>query len=146
MSLSVIAIPVFLDTNTDSTHLVRQWARLYHYGHFYMPAVSVATTGLYEYVGLRNRASHRKQWLIYTAAGAITITMVPFTWLMMGPTNDRLFRLLAVASASASASAVDLGVLQGLVVRWAWLHIVRSVFPMVGAILGLVGVLQELGR
>lgn len=143
MSLSTIVIPVFLDTDTESTRLVRQWARLYHYGHLYMPAVSVAVTGLYGYAALRKRASNRKQWLIYAAAGATTITMVPFTWLMMVPTNNTLFRLEALAS--ATASAVDLSTVQELVVRWAWLHVVRSVFPLVGAILGLVGVLRELG-
>ena len=61
----------------------------------------------------------------------------------MDPTNTALFRLEALAS--ATASAVDLNAAQELVVKWAWLHVVRSVFPMVGAILGLVGVLQELG-
>ncbi|KAA6412020.1 MAG: noranthrone monooxygenase [Lasallia pustulata] len=140
MSLSAIVVPVFLDTDTESTHLVRQWARLYHYGHLYMPAVSVAATGLYGYVALRKRASNRNQWFIYAAAGATTITMVPFTWLMMAPTNTTLFRLEALAS--ATASAVELSTVQELVVRWAWLHVVRSVFPLVGAILGLVGVLQ----
>ena len=79
---------------------------------------------------------------LYTAAGATTITMVPFTWLM-APTNNTLFRLEALAS--AMASAVDLSAVQELVVRWAWQHVVRSVFPLGGAILGLVGVLQELG-
>ena len=143
MSLSAIGIPVFLDTDTNSTHLLRQWARLYHYGHIYMPSISVAATGLFAYGALRKRASNRKQWLIYAAAGATTITMVPFTWVMMDPTNNTLFRLEALAS--ATASAVDLSAAQELVVKWAWLHVVRSVFPMVGAILGLVGILQELG-
>ena len=52
---------------------------------------------------------------LYTAAGATTITMVPFTWLMMAPTNNTLFRLEALAS--AMASAVDLSAVQELVVR-----------------------------
>jgi hypothetical protein len=136
-------IPVFLDTDAEPTHLLRHWARLYHYGHIYMPTVCVATCGLYGYTVLSKRASNRKQWLIYAAAGATTITMVPFTWLMMAPTNNTLFRLEALAS--APASAVDLITVQEIVVRWAWLHVVRSMFPLVGAILGLVAVLQEVG-
>lgn len=143
MSLSAIGVPVFLDTNTESAQLLRQWARLYHYGHIYMPAVSVAATSLYAYVAMRKRAAKSKQWSKYALAGAVTITMVPFTWLMMVPTNNTLFGLLALAS--ATASAVDLSNLQGLVVKWAWLHVVRSLFPLFGAILGLTGVLQELG-
>lgn len=145
MSLSVIVIPVFLDTDTEPTQLIRHWARLYRYGGFYMPALSVAVTGLYGYSALRKRTSNRKQWLIYAAAGATTITMVLFTLLMMAPTNNILLRMEALASASATASAVGLSTVQDLVVRWAWLHVVRSVFPLVGAILGLVGILQEFG-
>ncbi|KAL9066485.1 MAG: hypothetical protein Q9161_007548 [Pseudevernia consocians] len=143
MSLFAVGIPVFLDTNTESAHLLRQWARLYHYGHIYMPAVSIAVTGLYAYVALRKYTSNRKQWSTYAAAGATTITMVPFTWLMMTSTNNTLFRMEALAS--ATASAVVLSSVQEIVVRWAWLHFFRSVFPLLGAILGLKGVLQELG-
>lgn len=109
-----------------------------------MPSVSVATTGLYAYTALRKRAASRKQWFTYVLAGTTTIAIVPFTWLMMAPTNNALFRLLE-ASTSATVSVVDLSTVQELVVRWAWLHVVRSVCPMVGAILGLLGVLQELG-
>ena len=143
MGLSAIVVPVLLDTNTESTHLIRQWARLYHYGHLYMPAISVSATGLYSYAALRKRALHRKQWIIYAAAGVTTIAMVPFTWLIMDPTNNALFRLNELAS--ATALAVDLSTVQGLAVKWAWLHVLRSMFPLAGAILGLVGVLQELG-
>jgi len=147
MGLSIIVIPVFLETDIDPnpTHLLRQWVRLYHYGHLYLPAVCIATCGLYGYTALSKRASSRKQWLMYTVAGATTITMIPFTWYMMAPTNNTLFRLEAEATASASASVADLSAVEELVVRWAWLHVVRSMFPLVGAILGLTGIQQELG-
>ena len=146
MSLSTIAIPVFLDTDTESAHLIRHWARLYRYGGLYMPGLSVAATGLYGYAALRKRASNRKkQWSTYAAAGAATIAMVPFTLLVMAPTNNTLLRLEALTSTEPAPMVVGLSTVQGLVVRWAWLHAVRSVFPLVGAILGLVGVLQELG-
>lgn len=138
LSLSTIAIPVFLDTDSEATSLLRQWARLYDYGHLYMPAVSVATTGLYGYSALRQRAAHRAQWGTYAAAGATTISMVPFTWLVMAGTNNSLFQL-------QESAAVELRVVRALVVRWAWLHVARSVFPLAGALLGLVGVLRELG-
>ena len=146
ISLSIVAIPVFLDTDTDSAQLVRHWAHLYRYGGLYMPALSVTATGLYAYAALRNRASDRKQWILYAAAGATTIAMVPFTLLMMAPVNNTLLRLEASASASvATVSVVGLGSVKELVVRWAWLHAIRSVFPLIGGILGLVGVLREVG-
>jgi hypothetical protein len=147
ISLSTIVIPVFLDTDTEPNQLLRHWARLYHYGHIYMPAVCVATCGLYGYTALSKRASVRKQWRMYTVAGVATIAMVPFTWAIMAPTNNILFGLeaSALASSSASASVADLGAVRGLLVKWAWLHLVRSLFPLVGAIVGFTAVVQGLG-
>lgn len=144
ISLSAITIPVFLDTDTDPTHLLRHWARLYHYGHIYMPTVCVTTCGLYAYTALSKRVSSRIQWRIYAIAGVTTITMVPFTWLIMVPTNDKLFQLKALGE--TTASEVDMNNVQDIVMTWVWLHVIRSLFPLVGAILGLLAVLQEVGR
>lgn len=138
MSLSAFVVPVFLDTNHDPGHMLRQWARLYHYGHIYLPTLSVSTCGLYGYLALTKRVANRKQWTRYTLAAVSTISMVPMTWCFMAPTNDILFRL------EASTSAADLSVVRGLVVKWAWLHVVRSLFPFVGAILGFTALLQEI--
>lgn len=138
MSLSAIMIPVVLETNTDSSLLLRQWARLYHYGHIMMPALAVLTTSLYAYIAYGKRASSRLDWTSYAAAGVGTIAIVPFTLIVMAPTNDTLFELL-------ETTGVSLDTVQGLIVRWVWLHAFRSVFPMVGSILGFRSVLKELG-
>ena len=83
-----------------------------------MPALSVAATGLYGNSTLRKRAADRKHWIIYAAAGATTITMVPYTLLMMAPVNNTLLRLEASASATAATvSAVGSSSVQKLVVR-----------------------------
>ncbi|ORY69643.1 uncharacterized protein BCR38DRAFT_333493 [Pseudomassariella vexata] len=147
-SLSTMVTPLFLDTDNEPAQLLRHWARLYHYGHLALPALSVATCGLYGYTALSKRASGRANWRRYAVAGAMTIAMVPFTWYVMVPTNNTLFRLEASArkSESGSGSLAELSVIQELVVRWAWLHIGRSVFPLIGAIMGLSGLVQELGR
>jgi hypothetical protein len=144
LCLSAIAVPVFLDTDTDSGHLVRQWARTYHYGHIILPAVCIATCGLYAYIGLNKRAAGRKDWRTWAAAGVATIAMVPFTWVIMTPTNNTLFRLEA-ASVLASEPPADLGAVRELVVRWSRLHATRSLFPLVGAVVGFRGLLHDLG-
>ncbi|KAJ5192641.1 Protein of unknown function DUF1772 [Penicillium cf. viridicatum] len=77
LCLSAIAVPVFLDTDDTSSHLVRQWARAYYYGHIILPAMCIATYGLYGYITLNKRATHRKHWLTYAAAGVTTLAMVP---------------------------------------------------------------------
>lgn len=140
--LSAICIPVFLDTNADVSHMYMQWARLYHYGHIYMPSVAVSATGLYALAAARHRAVNSEYWATYAIAAVTTIAMVPFTWLIMNSTNNTLFRLHALAD--VSPSEVDLNTAQKLLVKWAWLHLCRSIFPFAGSILGFVGVVRQL--
>lgn len=139
MGLSLIAIPVLVDTNSDPAHLVRQWARLYGYGIQYMPAGAIGTTALYGYTATTH-IRYGQPWLNYAVAAAATMSIVPFTWFVMAPTNNLLFGLNEVAG-----GARDLAEVHGLIATWRWLHVVRSLFPLVGAVCGLRGVLDELG-
>lgn len=148
-SLSAMPVPVFLDTNTDAAHMLRQWVRMYHYGHIYMPALCVATCGIYAYAARDSRACS----LRYALAAAVTLAMVPFTWLFMAPTNSTLFRLEEEASwggsgiegTGAAVGVAQLGYVQELVVRWGWLHLARCLFPVAGAALGWTGIMKETG-
>ena len=137
ISLSAFTVPVFLDTNGDAGHMVRQWVRLYHYGHIYLPALCVATCGLYGFAAMIKRAAGKKQSSRYALAAVSTFAMVPFTWLVMTPTNNTLFGL------EASGAAEDLGHVRRLIVKWAWLHVTRSLFPLIGAFIGFKTFLQE---
>ena len=138
MGLSIIAIPVLVDINPDPAHLVRQWARLYGYGIQYMPAGAIGTTVLYAYAALANIRSNRR-WFAYAFAAAATMTIVPFTWFVMAPTNNILFGLNGLAG-----GAKDLAEVHSLIARWRWLHAIRSLFPLVGAVQGFRGILAEL--
>lgn len=128
-SLSLIAIPVMLDTANEAPLLYQQWARTYHYGHQVLPGMAVATLLLYGYTAVRSKST------IYAVAGAVTVAMVPFTWIVMVPTNDELFA--REAGSWDEGVVMELGEAQGLLRRWAWMHLVRSLFPLVGAVVGL---------
>lgn len=136
MDISLLAVPVLLDTDTEASHLVRQWVRLYHYGHLLMPAMAVTTLALYSYTACSRRATHQA-WRIWAIAGLVTVTMVPFTWTAMTPTNSSLFQL------NGQGGVIELRRAQELVVTWSRLHIARSMFPLVGAILGWMGMMGE---
>ncbi|KAL5344602.1 hypothetical protein ACLOAV_010294 [Pseudogymnoascus australis] len=90
-AMAVISGSFLSDTNVNAEQLLRQWMRLYHYGHMYMPALCVATFGLYGYVSLSRRALSHERRYQYVVAATSTISMVPFTWLVMSRTNDTLF-------------------------------------------------------
>jgi hypothetical protein len=138
MSLSLIAIPVLVDINPDPAHLVRQWARLYGYGIQQMPAGAISTTLLYIYA-ISNRDRAGRPWHIYAFAAAATMSIVPFTWYVMAPTNNLLFGLNALQGGTK-----DLGQVYALIAKWRVLHMFRSLFPLLGATLGLIGTLDEL--
>jgi hypothetical protein len=141
MGLSLVAIPVFLDTNTEASHLLTQFVRLYHYGHRLMPSLAVATFLLYGFTSIKKHAAG-EPWLIHLLAGVTTLTMVPFTWVTMVPTNNALFQL---DEQSRTKVKVNMDRVQRLVTKWGVLHVVRSLFPLAGAILGGISVLQQLG-
>lgn len=143
MALSLMAIPLFLDTNTQSAHMLTQWVRLYHYGHLLLPSMSIGTFLLYGYTVIGKRASGQP-WLIYAVAGAVTVAMIPFTLIVMVPTNNTLFRL--EDEIKTKATITTLNEVQVLVTRWGRMHFVRSLFPLIGAVLGFSGILSEVAE
>ena len=140
MSLSLMTVPLFLDTNTQSAHMLHQWVRLYHYGHLLSPSMAIATFLIYGYMVARKRASG-EPWIIYAVAGAATVSMIPFTLIVMVPTNNTLFRLDDEIKVRAAVTTLEH--VQELVTRWGRLHFFRSLFPLLGAVLGLSGLLNE---
>ncbi|RAL12376.1 anthrone oxygenase tpcL [Aspergillus homomorphus CBS 101889] len=138
MGLSLITVPVLLETATQPSYLLQHFVRLYDVGHKMMPGLAVTTCFFYGIAAAGQRASARSA-LPQLVAGLTTIAIVPFTWLVMTPTNDALFQL------QADAGAARLGEVRQLLVRWGWLHAMRSCFPLMGAVLGLRYLLRELG-
>jgi hypothetical protein len=138
MGLSVIDIPVVLGTATQSSHLLQHFIRLYDIGHKMMPSLAITTCLLYGYTASSTRATGRSG-LPHIIAAVTTISMVPFTWLIMAPTNNALFRM------HTDPAAANQGEVRRLLVRWAQLHAVRSLFPLMGSVMGFRQVLKDVG-
>lgn len=140
MSLSLMAVPVLLDTTTQAPQLVHQWVRMYHYGHQVLPSMAIGVFLLYSYTSAKKRGA-RKSWGIFALAGLTTMSILPFTWIFMVPTNNELFRLEEVSKARPFVKEIDEA--KGLVVRWSWLHFTRSLLPLAGAIMGVVETFEK---
>ncbi|KAL4742011.1 hypothetical protein BDV11DRAFT_167700 [Aspergillus similis] len=164
ITLSTITVPVLLETSTHPPQLLHQWVRTYHYGHISLPSISVATAILYFYIAAYQGA-REQPWRKAALVGLLTIIIVPFTWIVMSSTNGMLFGLeagnrdysqlfeqsadrsgLKGSNASQSHGFDDVGVdvdvatlegVRGLLVRWKWMHLVRSLFPLMAAVLGM---------
>ena len=141
MGLSVITIPLFLDTNTETAHILTQWVRLYHYGHLLLPSMAITTSLIYAYT-ITNRRASGKSSISYAIAAGVTVSMIPFTLLVMAPTNNTLFRLND--EIDLKPAVATLGEVRLLVTRWGQMHFIRSCFPLIGAVLGLRGLVNEL--
>ncbi|KAI6080420.1 hypothetical protein F4821DRAFT_59409 [Hypoxylon rubiginosum] len=136
MSLSFIAVPVFLDTTAQAPQLFQQWARMYSYGHQALPTLAVGTCLLHLYTAVKRRGA-KKSWGIFAVAGVTTLIMLPFTWLVMTPTNNELFGLVTLSKSEPGIAGIAGA--RELVARWAKLHLTRSFFPLAGAIFGAIG-------
>jgi hypothetical protein len=132
MSICFMTVPVLLDTATYAAHLQKQWERLFHYGHIIMPSIAVGTGLINSYIAL-NKARDRRPWRIFALAAITTVSIAPFTWIFMTPTNNELFRL------GTQPQAIEMPQLKELLARWTWLHFVRSLFPLAGTIMSTVG-------
>lgn len=136
MSLCFVAVPVLLDTATEAAQLLPQWSRMYHYGHQIMPTIAVSTLLLHGYTSFRKHGSN-KPWAVFALAGVITVSIAPFTWIFMEPTNNELFRLEAVSK--MEPQGLEISGVKELVVKWTWLHFTRSLLPLAGTIMATLG-------
>ncbi|GIK06077.1 hypothetical protein Aspvir_010195 [Aspergillus viridinutans] len=136
MSLSLIAVPALLDSTHEAPQLFYQWTRIYHYGHWVLPSMAVVTSILYGYAAAQQRRRQKKTWISFALAAVMTVSILPFTWLFMVPTNDELFRLQTISQTEPAVMGIDAA--KALVVRWRDMHSLRSLFPLIGSILGTV--------
>ncbi|KAI0858550.1 hypothetical protein F4860DRAFT_298836 [Xylaria cubensis] len=136
MGTSLVTIPAFLDTAHTASQLCTQWARLHHYGAIISPSISVATFVLYVYAAVRNWSSHKSDRWSCVLAGIVTAIMIPFTWIVMMPTNDKLFALEIEAKAGNLTESLEH--VRALVAEWNSMHMLRSFFPLAGALAGFL--------
>ena len=142
LSITLLTIPVILDAtpSTAPQLLLDRWFNLYHYGHRVMPGLAVATCLLYVHAV---RSAVRPHWRMLAGAGAATFAILPFTWFVMGPTNNALFQAQAASEGGDAVMPWDDAF--RLVTRWTWLHTTRSMMPLIGAGMGMWGTVLEIG-
>ncbi|KAL4882485.1 hypothetical protein BJY04DRAFT_217394 [Aspergillus karnatakaensis] len=139
MTISLIAFPALIHSTTSPTHLLQHWVSMFRHGHRIHPTMAAATLSVYLYAAYRQHSLNRN-WSRWVIAGVVTILMTPFTWFVLLPTN-RVIMGLADGSQDRGSGVGDTGVVgieevRGLVRKWSALHLVRSFFPLIGAVLG----------
>ncbi|KAL4972728.1 hypothetical protein BDW66DRAFT_154435 [Aspergillus desertorum] len=139
MTITLLSIPVWLDTITQPSYLLAQWLRMFHYGHRAHPSMAVLTLTIYTICAWQ-RWSVGKRWRALLTAGIVTILVSAFTLLFMLPTNTTLFEY---GSGSPGTETVELQEVRRLVLKWGWMHLARSFFPLIGAVIGMGDLLRD---
>lgn len=135
MSISLVGVPALLDTSTQAPEILRQWRRIYHYGHHIMPAVALSTCAMYSYAALQKRnTKNNNSWVLLGLAGLTTACIIPFTLTVMASVNGNLFRL--EEASRVNPQVVGLEGAKDLLLEWSKFHIARSFIPLVGTIIG----------
>jgi noranthrone monooxygenase len=103
------------------------------------PAISIATGLIYSYAAY-SKSQNGEKWRGFAIAGATTISMIPYTWIVMQRTNNKLW----AAVRGESKETVSNAEAQGMLNTWSRLNMVRAMFPLAGGVLGLLSVLKVL--
>lgn len=124
-------MPGLLSVSLPARVLAKQWEIMYNRGKITMPAVATISLLAFAYSAYDQRR-RGLDWRRYAIAGAFTAGIMPFTAGLMWATNQALLRV-------ASGAPVGVGdeVTRDLVKKWSDLNLVRSLFPYVGAVVGL---------
>ncbi|KAK5633966.1 hypothetical protein RRF57_009680 [Xylaria bambusicola] len=146
MNIAILDVPVLFEAGRPNSSVVLSyWAKMYEHGTRLYPSISVTVGLLYFYALLHSKggsrlksSSNRQSWKVYLIAAVATLTMIPWTLLVMMPTNQSLMaaRESVVNSGVAEASWE---VIESLVVDWQRLHFIRSLFPLAGSLIGMLG-------
>jgi hypothetical protein len=150
LGISYLSVPSLLlpapkvsDTaipKTPSGHLARQWQLIYDIGKFTGPPVSIVSAGSLIYAMTRIPAELKVQRQLYITAAALIVSIMPFTLLVLAPTNTKLLEIAAVEvegleSDETHPGNVAAGQGQGtaeLVRKWAGLNAIRALPPVLG--------------
>ena len=92
-----------------------------------MPKIAVTTALAYSYAAYSTRGSGASK--TYLAAAGLVVSIIPFTILFMTPTNG------ALLAAAEGTSSLGVSEVSGLVRRWGFLNLARSVLPLTGGLL-----------
>lgn len=127
LSMGAIAVPTMLGTNQSATQLLNQFKCFFGHGHRYAAPTVLVAALLHAFTAHVSGTA----WKLSAIAAVITVLPWPYTGLVLAPINQTMFRW------RAGTTTVPLSSVQEKFRQWNRLHVLRSMFPLVGALVGL---------
>ncbi|GKZ63366.1 hypothetical protein AnigIFM60653_007614 [Aspergillus niger] len=140
-ALSLIAVPALANARDEKSvppgTVVKLWNKIYDAGKSQNPPVAATTAAAFLYLAWsvhpRSPTTYNLAGL-YTAAAVLTVSIVPYTILMMRPTNNALIKL---AKSRGELTATEVAQSNDLLGRWVVLNGIRSLLPLVGGVVAI---------
>jgi noranthrone monooxygenase len=126
----VPALSVALSPSTGTLLVCQQWKKMYALGRASSPPIAVISASCFGWVWW-----HTSE-VAYAAAAGSVFLMIPWTLLVMMPTNN----LIEARARPHEEEDLDGAVLRvrQLLRKWSVMNYIRAVFPLAGGIVGLV--------
>jgi hypothetical protein len=125
---------------------LQQWQAIYDLGKLVSPTVGIASSSVWGYAAWFSYThAHRSSsdWKFYALAGLVTLSILPWTILVMMPTNlDLMKRAKATVEVEGEKDGAFKAESVKALDRWNVMNYVRAVPPMVGAWIGLYAALR----
>ncbi|KAF1353902.1 hypothetical protein BDV97DRAFT_279548, partial [Delphinella strobiligena] len=129
--------PAILDS--PAPLLVKQWKKIFDSGKVVAPPLSIISAAIFGGLAYREPKGSAA-FTLYTVAAVLVPSIVPYTLLVMKPTNDKLNeKAESLATTSLEDAAAEAGVAKeetahGLLDKWITLNLGRSLLPLIGTI------------
>jgi hypothetical protein len=127
--VSMLAIPVALETSKSNTALLEHWRTIYLNGHIKGPTIAMVV-GIAMAVISGVKYQDGADAITSAVAAMATAGIIPYTWIVMNRVNGILHSL----TAGADSGVIDA---RKLVVTWSRVNAVRGVLPLVGGLVSL---------
>jgi hypothetical protein len=124
---------------------VQQWLKIYDLGKLVAPTVAATSSVIWAHITYESYRAlpGSSQWLYYSCAGLATFLVLPWTALAIGPTNQALIKIAAEKKDDKElVAAGQVSKVEEHLSRWDWTNYVRASLPMVGAFVGIWGMLN----
>jgi hypothetical protein len=119
----------------SSPLLAQQWGIMYNRGKVTIPPLTLLPAALFGLLAYRNRSTSGTFGL-YVAAAVLGPTIVPYTLLVMGSTNNELEAKADSAAKTIAEEAVGDNT-HALVDRWGLLNLGRAAIYVTTTVVGL---------
>ncbi|KAH7418806.1 hypothetical protein BKA64DRAFT_208632 [Cadophora sp. MPI-SDFR-AT-0126] len=146
-AVSMFTVPAIRQAHSQdgvsSVVLAKVWESVYEAGKALNPPVAAGVTSSFAYLAWSSRVGvhlPKNCSQLYGLAALLTIGIVPFTFILMAGTNNKLSAKAKRQSGAVSVPAYD-DAFAKLIDRWGTLNFCRSLLPFLGGVIGLVATL-----